>query len=235
VANTCPDCGADVEYAEQTTQVLTGSCGECHHGFAIYSEVSNAGGERRVVFSKGGEDVESAQTFVAPPCPECGEALTLKGSAGSRIEAACSSCGSTAAFVLAGDESVQEPRGAPDRGRSFERSDASSGPPRGRPCRQCGAPLRFTTAEDGTLTGECSSCGNRFTLPRRREESGGGGYRRGGGMGRREGFRPRGEYRPRTGGGGRFPGAGRRFERRPRSNDGGDGESDFRRRRPRRD
>ena len=51
--------------------------------------------------------------------------------------------------------------------------------PRSRPCRQCGAPLRFTTNEEGLLVGECEACGNRFTLPPRTE-----GGRREGGFGR---------------------------------------------------
>ena len=55
-------------------------------------------------------------------------------------------------------------RGAPSEGGPMR-----SAGPRARPCRECGAPLRFSTGPDGAISGECDACGNKFTLPPKRE------------------------------------------------------------------
>ncbi len=138
-------------------------------------------------------------------CRKCGEALTFEENEEGKVIGTCSQCSTQFTFQLnrpapprrAGGWERPRPQGRGGWGRE------EAAPRRG--CRECGAPLRFTPNEDGSVTGTCTSCGNQFTLPPREsrgEGAGGrGGYGRGGGgYGRREGGggRPGGGYRPRT-------------------------------------
>jgi ribosomal protein S27AE len=230
MARTCPDCGTAVEYSTHTAYVLNGTCGQCGLVLTVMQDApgsasapagpptDRAPGEARP--ARGSE----------PPCPACGSALAFQVSSGGGIEATCSGCGATAQYVPVGAERHGEfPVG---RRRPERPSDSGPGfgPSRARPCRECGGPLRFTTTPDGTVSGECESCGNRFVLPPRRDGDGG----RGGGGGRR--FDRNGG--PRYGGGG---GGGRRYGRpppgrfRPRERRDDDSEDERPRRRPRRE
>jgi len=139
-----------------------------------------------------------------PECEECGSLLAFREGKNGSLDAVCADCGTTTVYVPqrapGRPEMVFEPpergRERPERGRERpERFDG--GAPRGRPCRKCGAPLRFSTGDDGNLVGECDSCGNRFTLPPRADGGGGGG----GGWGSRGAPRyGRREFRPSAGG-----------------------------------
>ncbi len=181
-------------------------------------------------------------------CRSCGGALTFEEDPQGDVQGSCSECGSTFRFVLALPD---RPRFSEDRGRggfgggggrdrrpSFRQGMGGAGGRPQRGCRLCGAPLRFETSDDGTVTGMCTECDNKFTLPRRREEGrggGGGGYGRGGGGGYgRGGGGGGGGFRSRFGGssGGRSFGEGRRESR---GGFGGGREGGFRKRRRRDD
>jgi DNA-directed RNA polymerase subunit M/transcription elongation factor TFIIS len=138
-------------------------------------------------------------------CRTCGAALTFEENEEGQVIGTCSQCSSRFTFQLGrpapprreGGWERPRPRARPGWGREEE------APRRG--CRECGAPLRFTPNEDGSVTGTCTSCGNQFTLPPRESRGGGGGGRGGyggggGGYGRRDGGggRPGGGYRPRS-------------------------------------
>jgi hypothetical protein len=167
-----------------------------------------------------------------PACAECGGPLTIEID-GRTLTAECDSCDTTIQFFQ-GDPDSRPSR--PPRERSFDGPRREGGgegfrPMNARPCRQCGAPLKFTTGEDGVLTGECESCGNRFTLPPRRD-SGRGGF---GGPGRRGPpgrFAPRRDYRS---GGDRRPPRPGGSRYRPRDRDSSEGDDERPRRRPRRE
>jgi len=190
MANTCPDCGASMEFEQHDVRLRTGVCPSCANEFAFV--------EGHPVSSRFGADAPEgaaepnaggATTPVpagGPECEECGSPLSIRSGRHGSLEVACEECETVTLFVP-----KPEGQGAP-RGRapSFE-----GGAPRGRPCRQCGAPLRFSTGEDGLLVGECEACGNRFTLPPRTDRPGrgrdfGGPRRYGGGDFRRAGGRP---------------------------------------------
>jgi ribosomal protein L37AE/L43A len=247
MTQTCPDCGTPVEYVERAAQVLTGNCADCGHAFTILQgapdDVSNlparAAKGARTPTGEGDEPVEIAGD--RPKCDDCGSTLSFRIAEGRGVEGVCPGCQSKFAYVLSGGEAESAPRMRPYRERPSGGRDADFGAPRSRPCRECGGPLRFATNPDGTVGGECSSCGNKFTLPPRRDDDGGGRGDRGGG-------RPfNRNYAPRSGGGGRWsPGGGRGGPRRfdgprgpPRSREGargGDDRDDYRkRRRPSRD
>ncbi len=207
----CPDCGAEVEYTSEPARLLTGTCGACHHEFTI------VGGH--VDWKRGGgagspeeSDVSAAPKGVqipgGPACPDCGAPTVLRVTSGRSIESKCSDCQSTMTFVLSdGARPPPSGRDAPDR--PWRDEGARRAPSAGRPCRQCGAPLTFTTGDDGLLTGECSQCGNRFTLPARRDSAGPRGDRPQFGRGRPSGYSG-GRRFTRGSGSGRPP----RFERR---------------------
>jgi Zn finger protein HypA/HybF involved in hydrogenase expression len=242
MASSCPHCGGSVEYSEAEARLLTATCDGCGKSLTVVSGVGVVPGDGTVA-PAGAVGTPAAPT---PPaglaCAECGGPLTLELSDDEELTVECPACATTVTFVRAGpddeeeddesDEDDDRPRparppmrppgrqgwsGPPDRGRGgdFDR-------PRARPCRQCGAPLTFSTSEDGSLVGECEACGNRFTLPRRTDGGGRGGPPgRGGGYGRPRG-RPPGNRRP-------YGGSGRNY--RPRNRDD---RSDERNRRGRR-
>ncbi len=233
----CPDCGAETEYVEGTSRVLRGSCAACGHAFLILADdhpVPPAAGTGVVAAGASADPDEpaSAATVDGLECDDCHGPLAVQATAPDRLEVACADCGTSVAYVLASAVApTVEGRRFPPREREYGRSGGPDrGPPRARPCRECGGPLRFSTDDDGNVTGECASCGNRFTLPPRREGGRGperrGGprrgpsdrYRRGGGWGGRDGGDRRGPSR----------GPPRRFRR-----DDGDGDDDRRRRRRR--
>jgi len=221
-----------MEYDARTTTVLTGTCGGCGHQLTVLQE--GAGPAPTEPGTAGGPDAArswktAAPATAGPPCQACGAPLTFRSSGGPGVEATCTGCGAVSSYVPAG----MAPREFPRRGAPRpERSDDSGPgfrPSNARPCRECGGPLRFTTAPDGTISGECGSCGNRFTLPPRRESDGG----RGGGARRFERGPPRGKFGGRGGSRpyGRPPGGG--FGRRQSRDDGDEDERP--RRRPRRE
>jgi DNA-directed RNA polymerase subunit RPC12/RpoP len=251
MASRCPECGEEATEIERIGRVRTGSCDHCGHTFTV---ILDSPGAASAPASPEAGTAEGAQLAVIGEmaCEECGEALAFSIGPGPSVVARCAECETELSFKPESAES--EAPAAPERrapregggwgGGSRDRGSYRGGGDRGgdrgsdrggspaRPCRECGAPLRFSTEPDGRITGECTSCGNRFTLPPRREGGGGGGGFRGG---------PRG--RP-GGGGGRYGGRpsygqsrGRPWDRDRGASSGGDrdGASDRRRRRPRSD
>lgn len=232
--NNCPDCGATVEFSAATARVLHGDCSGCGHAFTILEGLPPIpAGSSPAAEGETNED--------APGCGSCGEPLSIRTASDTSLEAVCASCHSRFTYTLATAPMEREP---PRRARRFEPMTEERGGgferPPSRPCRECGGALQFTTSPDGLVTGECSQCGNRFTLPPRREGGGRGGgppFRRPGGGG----FRPRyggGRGGPDRGGGRGPPrpgGYSRPYRRRPPGGDDEDDDSDRRRRRPRRE
>jgi hypothetical protein len=224
MANSCPDCGSTVEYADREVLLRTGTCASCGHAFTFVAGSALEVGSP-VVATPPAVGETPAPAEGGPECAECGTPLIFRARSDGSIEANCEECESTTVFVPSTpDERRPAPRERPMR----EEREAPSGP-RGRPCRQCGAPLRFTTNDEGLLVGECDSCGNKFTLPPRDASDRGRSGDRGGGRpgGRRFGP-PRG--RPSWGRGTGGPGRGPRTYGRDRR----DGDDDDRETRPRR-
>lgn len=193
-----------MEFEEHEVRLRTGTCPSCAKEFAfvegttVSTRLGSAPSGPDAVAP--GEEPPSEATAGGPECEECGSPQSVRDGRNGALEVTCPECETTTVFVRQGTGDRRE-RG-PERGRRF-----ATEAPRGRPCRQCGAPLRFSTGDDGMLVGECESCGNRFTLPPR--PGGGGGSR---------GFRPgprygRRDFRPGRGGGSRDTARGR--ERRP--------------------
>lgn len=192
-----------MEFAEQEVRLRTGRCDACGHEFTFLE------GAAPPVPASSLSEGEPAAAPAAPAeslleCDECGSPLSMRARRDGSIEARCEECESTTIYVPRGAAEEEEEERPPRR-----RTPEGPGGPRGRPCRQCGAPLRFTTNEEGLLVGECEACGNRFTLPPRtgggRE---GGRFRRGGGpAGRSYGDRR---------GGSRWGGRSWQGDRRPR-------------------
>lgn len=233
--NTCPDCGTQVEFSASTARVLHGDCTGCGHAFTIFE-----GAPPLPAGQAAAEPGEETPEVEGPECESCGGPLTFRATSDTTLEATCAACNSQLRYTLATAPTEEEP---PRRPRRFdsprEDRDRSDRPP-SRPCRECGGALRFTTTPEGLVTGECTQCGNRFTLPPRRE---------GGGRDSRPPFRRSGGggYRPRYGGGGgysrgggrsgppRAGGGGRSYRPRDSRRDDDDDDSDRRRRRPRRE
>ena len=219
--STCPQCGAEVTYEVHEARVLTGTCEDCHRVTTLVEGTLPIGSSAPSSPETGSPGSTSPRT--GPECADCGSPLTVTARDDGSLEVACSECDTVTTFVAQGGREAPAP---PSRSRRWDRAPGraeveSDRGPRSRPCRQCGAPLTFSTAEDGTLTGECSSCGNRFTLPPRRDGPGrsGGGFRdrysrgpprRYGGSGGRGSDRGAGGSR-------RFGGSGGRYQRRGRS------------------
>jgi hypothetical protein len=240
-----------MEYDARPATVLSGTCGSCGHQLTILQGGGDAppDGSMPTPDATAGADAGTLHAWKAtapavdgPPCQACGEPLAFRSGGGPNIEATCSGCGAVASYVPAGMAPREFQRREAPR---FERSERSERPERSddsgsgfrnanaRPCRECGGALRFTTADDGTISGECGSCGNRFTLPPRRDFAGGGD--RGGGRRFEQRGPPRGKFGGRGGSRpyGRPPGGGGGFRRRE---GGEDRDGDERpRRRPRRE
>lgn len=236
MAHSCPSCGASSEFTSETSRVLRGTCSSCGGTFMILE--GTAGSEAPAGPSGAAGAPEAEGRTATPPvgptvtCNSCGENMALRATSPSSLEATCAGCGEIVRYVVARARRWEGEEG-PSRGERPMRRGAPGpgGPSAARPCRECGGPLSFTTDEDGTVTGQCASCGNRFTLPARREGGRGppgprGGFR-GGPRGRPGGFR--------AGPGGRSGGFGRA---RPWGRGGRDGppgrDSEGERRAPRR-
>jgi len=182
--------------------VLSGTCGACHRVTTLV-EGSLPLGAHEAAPGEATAPADRAAREGAPECAECGSLLAITASDDGLLEVHCSECETTTTFVPRGSERAPERRPT----NRFERTGGpGEGRPNARPCRQCGAPLRFTTDENGVLTGECDACGNRFTLPPRRESRDDrfparrpSGYGRGAGRPDRRGGRP---YFPRESRGG---------------------------------
>ena len=169
-------------FEEHEVRLRTGVCPSCSKEFA-FVEGTTVSGRLGSPPAGGGAEPEGEEGLRTAAesgleCEECGSPLSVRDGGHGSLEVACPECETTTIVV--------PKRGPPREGRERPgRFDAE--PPRGRPCRKCGAPLRFSTGEDGLLVGECDACGNRFTLPPRperdRDARGYGGGRR---FGRRE-------------------------------------------------
>jgi len=196
MGGSCPSCGAPAEFAPQGAVVLQGTCPECGGQFTVVRNTSTVTGgapdssqpspPARVASGAGWiPPTPKTGSGPGPVCAVCGSSLVLRSWSETAVEAACSACSAT---VMYRSIPIPEESGArTSRGHTSRDRDLAFGPSSGRPCRECGGPLRFSTDADGSLVGECPKCGNRFTLPPRRES------------GRRpEGFRGR----PRRFGGG---------------------------------
>jgi hypothetical protein len=240
-ATTCPGCGGQVSYEAQETRVLTGTCPGCQRVTTLVEGPLPLGSPPSGV--TGESSSEGAAPNAGPECAECGTVLTVSARDDGMLEVSCSECETTTTFVPEGSAPPRPPRDRGERTDRFERprrrESSDEGRSNARPCRQCGAPLTFTTDDTGTLVGECASCGNRFTLPARREGGGGfGGDRRGGG-----GYGGRGpprygrgvDYSSRGGGSGGRGGGYSRGPPRYGRRDDSEGDDAKRRKRPRRD
>jgi hypothetical protein len=174
----CPHCGAQADLVERPARVLHGACSGCGQSFTIVQEAAGEvpppdvlAPELPLPEASGAPAMPAAAATSAvagPICPTCGSPLALRTTSPQSLETRCAACGSTTKFVLARPPSAGMPP-APYPARGGPRRDGRPGPGPGgaRPCRECGGPLRFSTDAEGNVTGECSSCGNRFTLPPR--------------------------------------------------------------------
>lgn len=198
MTRTCPDCGTAVDYTVRTASVLSGTCKQCGRAHTILQDTSatSPGIEHSGPEATGGPAEEghgTGRTGIAasmvdgPTCAVCGSLLMFHASPGRGMDATCSGCGAHSAYILAEPESggfrrmrAPQPNPVGQGSQGFPSS-------RARPCRECGGPLRFSTSPDGTISGECGSCGNRFTLPRRNDSEGGSRGRGGARFDRRSG------------------------------------------------
>ncbi|MCI4363658.1 MAG: hypothetical protein L3K13_05065 [Thermoplasmata archaeon] len=219
----CPSCGSTLEYEHSPAELETATCATCERQFTL---VTPGTGPATLV-SESTEEPAAGPGLVGPECEECGEPMQVEFKGSSRVSLTCEECSRTVTLLPSEGPAAPAPRF-----ERIERREGSRGPPRAsvsRPCRQCGAPLRFSTDDDGNTVGECEACGNRFTLPPR--ENGG----RGGGSFRKGGFRPR----PDGGGGGYGRRAGTYDRRGPPRRSDRDSPREFegarRRRKPRGD
>lgn len=238
MTNSCPDCGTSMDFEQREVRLRTGTCPSCAKEFAFVegTSVSSRLSTPPAGAAVPSEDGVAVAVEGGPECETCGAPLAFREGKGGSLEVVCADCETTTVFVPQKSapklERIREDR--PERSARPERSGGfDSEGPRGRPCRKCGATLRFSTGEDGNLVGECESCGNRFTLPPRDDSGGSRGDRGGPRYGRRE-YRPssggRPPYQGRGGYGGSRPYRGGDRRGPPRSDD-----DDNRRKRRRRD
>jgi hypothetical protein len=241
MSESCPHCGASTSFSAQDARLLHGTCSACGVTSTIVQgapgvELSMAPGTPAAPTHPGKGSAPEPSSAEGPPCPVCGTALVLRSWSANSVEADCTSCSSTTRYRAMREEGRPE-RFTPRAARGPELDERG---PRGRPCRECGGPLTFSTDAEGTLTGECAQCGNRFTLPARQgfERRSGPPRDRGGGF--RGGYAPRGR-RPGGWGTGARPdrfrrgtGPPTRFRRRDDDADE-DAGPERRRRRPRRE
>ena len=229
MTNSCPDCGAEIEFTVRPAQIRAANCGACGHAYTLYEEpgsssatgLSGAPGTPEEASEVEGNGAKG----LSLPCPACGGALGLTLGPDGRLAGACDDCDEEFVYVRSGPGAPPERE---SRRPSFNRGPMGGEGPRSRPCRECGAPLRFSTGPDGTVEAACTSCDNRFTLPPRRFPREGGRFERP----FRGPPRGRGEWSPpRRGGPRSFRGPPRA---RPRSDGDGDEDSSFDRRRRRR-
>lgn len=164
MANSCPECGAEMTFEEHEVRLRSGTCPSCSKEFAVVVGTTVAS---RFAPSASAARQETAEESItegasegAPECEECGGPLVIREGSSGSLAATCEDCDTTTVFVRQSD--VMRREGARERPARFD-----AGASRGRPCRRCGGPLRFSTDETGMLVGECESCGNRFALPPR--------------------------------------------------------------------
>lgn len=215
-----------MEFADQEVRLRTGQCASCHHEYVLL-EGTALPVPHPVEAETGSAATPEASGLSVPDCEECGSPLSLRRRRDGSIEARCDECESTTIYVPRAEAEEEVGEREPPRRRW---SPEGTGGPRGRPCRQCGAPLRFSTNEEGLLVGECEACGNRFTLPPREGRGGDTGRfrREGGPRGRPYGDR---RGRPRWSGPSRAGGARTRRFRSDSSASEGDDRRERRRRR----
>ena len=183
MANSCPECGTEMVFEEHEVRLRTGTCPSCAKEFAVV--------EGRTVASRLASTKATAgpETFPerpgergavgTPACEDCGAPLVVREGRNGSLEATCEDCDTTTVFV-------PRPEAMQREGRRERPDRLVAGAPRGRPCRKCGGPLRFSTDDTGMLVGECESCGNRFVLPPRSGGQGGVDARRPPPFGRRD-------------------------------------------------
>lgn len=163
----CPGCGAEVEFESHEARLLTGTCPSCHRVSTIVEGAVAAGTPGPPT---GSPAPAEAPRVAGLECSECGSALVIEPQEDGSLELHCSECESVARFVRDDAAAGERAERGPERYRPrFEPRSGPARPPPGRPCRQCGSPLSFSTDEEGNLVGECAACGNRFTLPPRRD------------------------------------------------------------------
>ena len=231
MGSSCPECGSSMDFEQREVHLRTGTCPACAKEFAFVEGTTVSRLAPRAGSESSEDDVAAVEVVPGgPECETCGAPLAIRGGSGGSLEVVCADCETTTVFV------PQRAPGRPERTRERAPRFDDAGPPRGRPCRKCGAPLRFSTGEDGNLVGECESCGNRFTLPPRDDSRG---DRPGGRGGPSRYGRP--NFRPGSGGGAPYRSRGNYRGGRPsRGPDrrGGSGyteDDDGRRKRRRRD
>lgn len=230
MSTSCPACGTALAAEVRPAQLSSGNCTECGRRFTIVEELAaSPPTEGTPAAAAPREDQPAAGPSFPIACPHCEGELEIAPTPGGDIEGRCGGCGAQVLYRL---ESPR-PRGE-DHGPMEHRRARPPGPPErsgARPCRECGGVLNFTTGPDGLVHGECTSCGNRFTLPARR--AGREGPSRGGfGGGRRfPGGYAGGRSWTRAERGPRRPGGG--FRRGPRRRDD-EADDERPRRRPRR-
>ncbi|MCI4346361.1 MAG: hypothetical protein L3K07_06365, partial [Thermoplasmata archaeon] len=177
----CPSCGTTLEYERSPAELETATCATCERQFTL---VTPGAGPATLV-SESTEEPAAAPGVVGPECEECGEPMQVEFKGASKVSLTCEDCARTVTLVPSDGVAAAPPRFERiERSERPERREEGRGAPRAtasRPCRQCGAPLRFSTDDDGNTVGECESCGNRFTLPPREGGGrGGGSFRKGG-------------------------------------------------------
>lgn len=174
MTNSCPDCGTAMDFEQREVRLRTGICPACAKEFAFVeggTVASRLGSPPAASGSDEGGGAEEKVGPTGPECEECGSPLSFRPGRNGALEVHCEECETMTVFV---PQSHAEPRGFPRSERRGPSRAFDQGMPRGRPCRKCGNPIQFSTGEDGVLVGECSSCGNRFTLAPRPEGRGGG-------------------------------------------------------------
>jgi len=241
MSSSCPHCGAAVEFAGRDARILNGTCADCHGTFTIVEDGAPApdGVRDAPAFQEPSGVAQETRGVSASTvsCADCGTPVVLRSTSNATIEAACPVCRTTRTYLLDRSLEGSDHGRRPGFARSGDEGRRRFNPASARPCRECGGPLRFSTAPDGTVTGECVACGNRFSLgPRRRAGPAAG---RWGGRGDREregGFRRYQGSRGRPGGGAprggaRYGDGSRPFRRRSRPSEGDEPPEDTRRRR----
>jgi hypothetical protein len=233
VKSSCPGCGESVDLEGRSVQLWSGSCPSCQRELSLLEGAALDSDRPALAEGTAGPAAAAVSGGPAIPCPDCAGVLALRPAPAGGLHAVCGSCEAEFDFrIQSPEEDMPSPRGEGGRGppRRFDREEGGDRPP-SRPCRECGGPLRFSTGPDGRVTGECSSCGNRFTLPPREDRGRFGRGRPGGGSSDRRFTRQLGG--PRTYAG-RGPPRRGGFDRGPPRGRDRDAAPDDRRRRPRR-
>jgi len=137
-----------MDFEQHEARLRTGTCPACAKEFAFVEGTtvsSRLGSPPSGPASPADEGVSaSAGVEGGPECDECGSPLSFREGKGGSLEVVCPDCETTTVFVPKRESARPE--------RERERPEGfDGGAPRGRPCRKCGAPLRFSTGDDGLL------------------------------------------------------------------------------------